>query len=134
HGAVLPQDRVGHIELPALDVVRIGDHTTEIDVARTWDIRQAHTDHSAGAGLGRRQPQMLRAARVEDELLHRTLVVEREEILRKSRAKALDDGRGSSLLAFRVEAVDVDLEVAGAEGDLEPALLPTCFGQGQRDG
>ena len=128
HRAVLLDQLGRYAELRDLDLVRVRDDPAEEDVARARDSREELRDRppvqdSAVASVSPRV-----AARLEHDLRDRPLVLG-EEVLGQL-ARAASTSGGSSPAPTRV---DVDLEVAGADGRLHPAPLAAGVREHARD-
>lgn len=117
-----------------LELVRIGNDPADVHVAGSGNVGQPRAHEAPGAGLRGREPQARSPRVVEDELGHATLVVDREELGAEGAAKRPLEPLGSGRGARGHDEVDRDLQIAGADRDLNAALLFPSLGEHPRDG
>src|SRR5256886_13524081 len=79
--AISFQDLPWNPELAGLDLVRVGHHGADEDLAGAWDRCESLGDHAARARLRRPEGQPTAAAQIEDERLDRALVPTEEVAL-----------------------------------------------------
>ncbi len=109
-------------ETVLLDLVRVGDHPTGVDVARAGHVGQACSDEPAGAGLGGGEPEAERATALDDDLGDGPVVLG-EEIARELRAQSILDLRRPLLSPCSLQQVDPDLQIVRAHRHLEAVVF-----------
>ena len=133
HGAVLAQHVHRNAELGLLHRVRIGDDAAHEGVARSGNRGQALCDEASGARLGGGRSSGRGRGREARTLLHRAARPRRTRTDRAPRAARRQ--RVRPLLGPGLdEQVDVDLELAGADRDVDTVAVTACLVQRPRDG
>ena len=122
NGSVTLERRRRHAEKRGLDAVGVGDDRPEKHVAGAGHVGQPRRDQAARARFRRREREAALAAKVEDELGDRALVL-REQVDAETFPKRSRKLVRPSAGAVRGDEVDVDLEIAGADRHVDSFAL-----------
>ena len=131
---MLLKEVIGHAELLLLHLVGVGDHAAQEDVARPGHIGQPRADQPPRARLRRGQGPAPLPTEVEDDLLDRPFVVAGEEVSGERVDQGIRQPCRDGLAARPHHEVDVDLEIARADGRLKALLLSPVLVEDARDG
>ncbi len=128
---MLVEHGAGHVELVALDGVRVGDDTAAEHVTRSRHGREPCRDETARARLRDAEGEPSRSTELQHELLDRPLVLG-EDVARQRLPQLARERLGVALRPGLRDDVDVDLEVPRADRRLDTVSVAPRLGERPR--